>query len=283
MKEPVKAMKPEGVNPLKFIWGQSKGALRVLGFAAMVLLLAVPQMIKVRFNVGDAFSIPLLFHSILMRLMGFRVRIHGKPSEQKPVLFVSNHASYLDIPVLGSILKVSFIAKSEVANWPLFGWLAKLQNTSFVERRPARAREQRDDLRNRVLRSDNLLIFAEGTSSSGAVTLPFKTSLFSIAKESFEGNISPVVQPVSIVCSEYKGRLITDQDVRDFYAWYKADDYLIPHLWKMFTLGGFTIDVVFHPVINPADFPDRKALAEYCHKRVSEGVEKCVAGKFSKT
>ena len=65
-------------------------------------------------------------------MLGFRVRLIGTPTAERPALFAANHVSYTDITILGSLIPGSFIAKAEVAKWPLFGWLAKLKRTVFV-------------------------------------------------------------------------------------------------------------------------------------------------------
>ena len=80
-------------------------------------------------------SLPPFYHRWCCRILGFHVRSSGTPTPARPVLFVANHVSYTDISVLGSLIAGSFIAKAEVAHWPLFGWLAKLQRTVFVDRR----------------------------------------------------------------------------------------------------------------------------------------------------
>ena len=95
----------------------------------------------------------------------------------------SNHVSYTDITVLGSLIAGSFIAKAEVAGWPLFGWLAKLQRTVFVDRRVRSTRSQRDAMTERLAVGDALILFPEGTSSDGNRVLPFKSALFSAAEK----------------------------------------------------------------------------------------------------
>ena len=85
----------------------------------------------------------------------------------RPTLFVANHCSYSDVMVLGSVIVGSFVAKAEVARWPIFGLLAKLQNTVFVERTGIRARAQRDGMIQRLAAGDNLILFPEGTSDDG--------------------------------------------------------------------------------------------------------------------
>src|SRR5579864_5835392 len=88
-------------------------------------------------------TLPAFYHRWCCRILGLRVRAVGAPTQARPALFASNHVSYADIAVLGSLIVGSFIAKAEVAGWPLFGWLAKLQRTVFVDRRMRSTRLQR--------------------------------------------------------------------------------------------------------------------------------------------
>src|SRR3954451_4329686 len=88
-------------------------------------------------------TFPRFYHRCCCRILGIRVRAIGRPVAARPVLFAANHVSYLDITVLGSLLDASFIAKTEVAGWPLFGWLARLQRSVFIDRRGGRPAPQR--------------------------------------------------------------------------------------------------------------------------------------------
>lgn len=250
--------------------------VRVIGFFSLILVLVPAHLTYKIFRPEDIFRMPQVFHRLLIRVLGFRIRTHGAIAAQSPTLFVANHASYLDIPVLAALIPATFVAKSEVACWPLIGWLAKLQNTVFVERRTARAGDQRDHLRDLLANGRSLLVFPEGTSTDGMRVLPFKSSLFSSVEEAMEG-VTLTVQPVSIVCTAIGGLPIT-RGLRPFYAWY-GDMTLVPHLWNVFKLGGFTIDVVFHAPVTAQTFPDRKALAQYCHQQVARGIEQCLKGR----
>ena len=78
--------------------------------------------------------LPLLWHRLATRILGIRVHVHGAPADARPLLLVANHVSWLDITVLGSVMELSFISKSEVASWPVFGLFAKLQRSVFVDR-----------------------------------------------------------------------------------------------------------------------------------------------------
>src|SRR3546814_14153502 len=79
--------------------------------------------------------LPFWYHRRTCRLLGIEIERHGQPSGRHPTLYVANHVSYLDIEVLGALLKASFVAKAEVATWPFFAWLARLQEPVFVEDR----------------------------------------------------------------------------------------------------------------------------------------------------
>src|ERR1700736_45783 len=123
-------------------------------------------------------SIPRLYHRILCRLIGIRISEVGRRSTAAPALILSNHVSWLDICVITALAPVVFVAKSEVAEWPVFGWLAKLQRTIFINRQ---ARHQTGaatrEIARRLLGGDAVVLFAEGTSSDGIRVLPFRSSL----------------------------------------------------------------------------------------------------------
>lgn len=252
-------------------------AVRLLLYVLWSLVVVPPQIIILRWARRWRHVMPMLYHRGCARLAGIRVRMVGCPSPARPTLFVCNHVSYLDIPVLGSILTGSFIAKSEVSGWPGFGFLSQMQETVFIARgERQQAGHQVDELRHRLERGDNLILFPEGTSSDGTHTLPFKSSLFAIA--ALTSNGQPItVQPVSLTATALDG-LPMGRCYRPFYAWF-GDMDLVPHLWRFFNLGTVEITVEFHP---PATLPgagSRKALAQYCQKQVAMGVSQALAGR----
>jgi 1-acyl-sn-glycerol-3-phosphate acyltransferase len=90
------------------------------------IVVAIPlQWISLKLGLPSRRWIPVGFHKFCIRMFGLRVKVRGLPATERPLLLVSNHCSWLDIVVLSSILPVVFIAKSEIANWPLFGLFAK--------------------------------------------------------------------------------------------------------------------------------------------------------------
>jgi lyso-ornithine lipid O-acyltransferase len=221
-------------------------------------------------------TLPARYHRWCCRILGFHLRIRGTQTGLRPVLFVANHVSYTDITVLGSLITGSFIAKAEVADWPLFGWLAKLQRTVFVDRRIGSTAAQRDAMSLRLAAGEALILFPEGTSGDGSRLLPFKSALFSAAATRPEtGPIA--VQPVSIAYTRLDG-IPLGRLYRPFFAWYGSVE-LAPHLWRMIGLGTVEVVVEFHPPTFLADCGSRKALAEYCRGRIAGGVAAAIAGR----
>ena len=138
-------------------------------------------------------------------VLGIRLNVKGRIpnaeaasglNENGPgYLVCSNHISFADIFVLDSVLPVRFIAKKEIAKWPVFGLIAKHVGTIFIDRSSRRAIVDVVDAMDRHLaRGENVLFFPEGTTGPGNRLLPFYANLFSAAKPAeFDGlEILPV-------------------------------------------------------------------------------------------
>ena len=221
-------------------------------------------------------TLPVFYHARCCRILGFKIRVVGTPTSWRPVLFVANHVSYADITVLGSVIAGSFVAKAEVADWPFFGWLAKLQRSVFVDRRVRSTVTQRDAISKRLAVGDALILFPEGTSSDGNRVLPFKSALFAAAEHA--RGLSPVVvQPVSIAYTRLDGMPI-GRLYRPLFAWY-GDVDLAPHIWSMIGLGTVEVVLEFHPPTFLSDCGSRKALASYCYARIAGGLAGALFGR----
>src|SRR6202048_368118 len=108
--------------------------LLALAFLAFTVVLLPFQLIGLVFDLRLQRTIPHVYHRVLCVLIGVRIREVGTRSTASPALILSNHVSWLDICVISALAPVVFVAKSEVARWPVFGWLARLQRTIFVNR-----------------------------------------------------------------------------------------------------------------------------------------------------
>lgn len=249
---------------------------RLLLYLVWTVSLMPVQVIGLAFGCRWTCTLPVFYHRWCCRILGFRIRVIGSPTTDRPVLFVANHISYTDISVLGSVIGGSFIAKAEVADWPFFGWLAKLQRSVFVDRRARNAAIQRAAITDRLAAGDALILFAEGTSGDGNRVLPFKSALFAVAQR--RGGAAPViVQPVSLAYTRLDG-MPMGRLYRPFFAWYGAVE-LAPHMWSMAGIGTVEIVVQFHPPTFSSDWDSRKALAAYCHARVSGGMAAALCGR----
>ncbi|MEO1747754.1 MAG: lysophospholipid acyltransferase family protein [Pseudomonadota bacterium] len=202
----------------------------------------------------------LIWHRLVARALGIRIKVKGAPFETgaKGTLFISNHVSWVDIVVLGAILPVNFIAKSEVRTWPLFGWLARLQRTLFVERsRRLGVRDEGNQIRERLLAGDSLVLFPEGTTSDGNFVYPFNSSLLGAITSGVTTDKLPV-QSVSIAFNGLGG-LPMGRYWRPIAAW-PGTVTMTEHLPRVLKEGLFDVEVRFGPVIKDAQMQHRKPL-----------------------
>lgn len=198
-------------------------------------------------------------------IMGMRLTVVGAHMPHKGAV-VCNHASWLDIFTLNAAKRIYFVAKSEVAGWPLIGWLARATGTVFIARRSMDAKIHLDIFADRLNAGHKLLFFPEGTSTDGLRVIPFKSTLF----EAFfaqELRDSLHVQPVTVKYSAPAG-----QDAR-FYGWW-GDMELAPHLLKTLAARkSGAVQVIYHAPVAVTDFASRKALAQYCEDTVRSGLK----------
>lgn len=252
------------------------GALRLSVYLGVTLALSPLQLILLLLRVRGRSLLPRFYHRLCCRLIGLDVEIRGRISTATPTLFVSNHTSYFDIPVLGSLIEGSFVAKTEVGSWPIFGWLSKMQRTVYVDRRRGTTHRQRDDLQKRLDAGGNLVLFPEGTSNDGNRVLPFRSALLSVAEREARGS-KLTVQPVSVSYTRLSA-LPMGYGNRPYLAWY-GDMTLGGHLWHFARIAPARVVVEFHDPISIADFRSRKELTQHCYDRVSTGVANALHGK----
>ncbi len=250
-------------------------------FLVVTLLLIPYQSFNLRLGRRAQKSFPNRYHKFMAKLFGIRITKIGQLVTGEGVLIVANHTSWLDIIIFSSIGEVSFVAKSEVATWPLFSTLAKLQRTVFVERqRRSTTGEARDQIRERLLAGDALILFPEGTSNDGNKVLPFKSALMGAAEarvDDGKGGSRPVkVQPVSAAYVGLHG-FPMGRENRPLYAWY-GDMELVPHLWEALLTGPIDVVIEFHPPLDVEQAGGRKALAAKAEAIVRRGQTHALAG-----
>ena len=237
-------------------------------FALITGLLLPLQTIAVWAKRPAARRIPVFYHRCLARLLGLSVTVDGEPSCNRPLLIVSNHISWLDIIVLSSRGPLTFVAKSEVAGWPLLGRLARLQQTVFVDReRKLKSRTTAEEIAGRMLDGHAVVLFAEGTSSDGSTVLPFRSALVGAATAamSAEGGAATVfVQPLAI---SYL------RSSRSTAPWYGDMDFL-PHLLSVLRAGRIEARISWGAPLVFGQGSDRKEMT----RRLEQGVRGLKAG-----
>ena len=255
-----------------------RAAFLILALGLWTGLLLPVQLLAVVVGSRLARVIPALYHRGNCRIIGLEVRRTGPPPTPAPALYVCNHASYLDILALSTLLDASFVAKAEVLGWPLFGVLAKAVNTIFVERKASRSGGQRAQMRARLEAGGSLILFPEGTSSDGNRVLPFNSTFFSLAETPINGQ-PLAVQPISVAYTHYNNLPMSRRD-RPYLAWY-GDMGLGTHLWQLLCRGPATVEVRFHEPMTLSDGSSRKSLAGACERVVAKGVSEALSGRVA--
>lgn len=254
-----------------------------VGFEAVLLL--VPGTAKIRWT--------RVIWGVICRLLSLKINVIGRRAGgyggararakgERPVIYISNHSSWLDVPVLGTVLPSVFVAKGDIEHWPVMGLVSRIGRTIFVSRQRNTTGRERDHMMSRMAEGDNLVLFPEGTSSDGSRVLPFMSAFFAIAKPSrlrgadaeelgpeWPPGKSPLIQPVSLVYDELDG-LPIGKWRRPVFAWY-GDMDLGPHLWKLVQWRSMRASVLLHAPLDPDDFPSRKALAQATWRAVCRG------------
>lgn len=227
---------------------------------ALFFLAAAPlQLLAARFRWRLAGWLPVLFHCLFLRLFGLRIEVEGRLAQGAPVLVLANHVSWLDICVLGSLAPLSFVAKSEVAGWPVVSLFARLQRTVFIDRaRRTHTARVNEAVGRRLARGDVMVLFPEGTSSDGSRVLPFRSSLVGAARAALAGSSLGRIhlQPLAISYTRRNGLPLTRRD-RPEVAWY-GDMDLAPHLAGFLRGGPFDARVTFGEPIPFDAATDRK-------------------------
>jgi len=258
--------------------GRAKVGLKIAALAPAFALGLPAQWLALRSGGALPRHLPVTFHRYITRVLGIRARIDGTPCDG-PVLIVSNHTSWLDIVVLGSLMPLSFIAKSEVGAWPLFGTLARLQRTVFVDRQKKTATGAASrSIGRRLAGGDAMVLFAEGTTSDGGRVLPFRSALLGAARAALEDErVTVLVQPLSVIYTHRDG-LPLGKAGRPFLAWY-GDMDLVPHLAAILAGGPIDVAVSFGEPIPFAPNSNRKVIAALAETTVRMAARKAVTGR----
>jgi 1-acyl-sn-glycerol-3-phosphate acyltransferase len=199
----------------------------------------------------QVWSLALLGHA------GIALEIRGRPPVTGPVLLVSNHVSWLDIPVMHAARHCRFVSKADIRDWPLIGTLATAAGTLYIERSSRRDAMRMMHLMRDALKAHEVLaVFPEGTTGDGRVLLPFHANLLQAALSA-----DAPVQPVGL-------RFVDQESGQASHApSYAGDETMLGSLWR--TLCAPTIVAVVHyGAPERAEGRDRRAWSEHLRHAV---------------
>ena len=256
-------------------------AARLVVMGAAFAVLAPLQSVANRLGWRMVAAIPVRFHRLFLRLFAIRVRVEGSPPPTgTATLVLANHVSWLDIPVMGSLMPLSFIAKQEIAAWPVFGFLARLQRCVFLDRtRKGATAEVNALVGERLSRGDVIVLFPEGTTGDGLRLLPFRSSLVGAARAALTqpalGTIR--VQPFAVVYVGRDGLPMTRRTMPEV-AWY-GDMELPPHAATFFRGGSLDVVVVWGEPIPFDVATDRKHATAAAESAVRDAIRAARRGR----
>ena len=228
--------------------------VKLILFACFTPPMMLLQILIVKFRLGNKTWVPQFYNHTLCRILGLNFTVEG--AVPKSGLILSNHVSWKDILALNAILPLSLIAKREVGGWPLFGSLARLQGTIFVNRESKRSIiASLEEMKERLQQGGTLVLFPEATTHTGKSVKAFKSSFVAAAART-----NTAVIPVTLIYGAQHGLPLTLRQ-RPEVAWY-GDGGLAPHLWGIIKNGPLELKVIFHPALRPADFLNRKVMTK---------------------
>ena len=254
--------------------------LVLLVMVLLTLVLLPLQLLSNAFGWRLAWYLPRWWHRVAHRLLGVRIIVHGEIERHRPLLIAANHSTWKDIIVLGAVADVVFIAKSEVRDWPVFGWLARWQRSVFIER--TRRREtgaQVSEVARRLADGEIVVLFAEGTTSDGNRLLTFKSSLFGAAASAVESSPTGdvAIQPVALAYTHAHGMPL-GRYARPLAAW-PGDISLTPHLLGILREGAIDVHVCLGEAVIYNQDSNRKQVTKLVEQRVRQMLQARLYGQ----
>ena len=188
------------------------------------------------------------------------------------VLYIANHVSWFDIICLGTLLNARFIAKKEVSQMGIFGFLAMLSNTFFIDNENKNKIIEYNHLIQKKLKAgENFIIFPEGRTSDGNGIKNFKSSMLECA---FDNNNEINIQPISI-CYSKLNNVPMGIYLRRNIAWV-GDTSMVAAMANFLRSGRITVDIIFHDLMSVNSFKNRKELAAHCEKQILSGLNQSI-------
>lgn len=257
--------------------GRWRICCKLIAIVLACIVVMPPQWLLMRFTRGrGAFVLPRWFFRCVRWALGIRVEVVGQPRDGGGTLFVGNHVSHYDIVVMGSLLKARFIAKDDMESWPGMLPVGELAQTVYISRKRGDAAAVAAALAAQLRPDHDLVLFPEGTTSSGEQVAPFKSSLFALFLGATAAGQRWTIQPFTQQILSVDGVPLAQGGTRDAYAFH-GHMSAGAHVKHFLALSGATVRVSFHPPVVLDATADRKALALHLHAVVASGLGGSVA------
>ncbi|MCJ2123280.1 lysophospholipid acyltransferase family protein [Methylobacterium sp. J-077] len=255
---------------------------RIAALALAFLVLGPPHWVALRLLGRRSTVAPILFHRTFLWLFSVRVTQSGTPPEAgEAALVLANHVSWLDIVVIGSLRPLSFVAKSEIAGWPVISGLAALQRTIYIDRQRRGATATVSAMMgHRLAEGELVVLFAEGTTGDGNRLLPFRSALVGAARAALQaeaGRGRVRLQPLAIAYPRRNGLPVVRSE-RSEIAWY-GDMELAPHLAAFVNGGPIDVHVVWGQPIAFEASTDRKSATAAAEAEVRAALRGIATGR----
>jgi len=254
---------PESYPPVGF-FGPVRFVFRFLAIAGLLLLCLGPHYLSKLFGYPSPWPSRFLYG--IAWISNVRIVTEGIRLKED-VFYVSNHSSWLDIPIIGGITRSAFISQDGIASWPVVGWLARMNNTIFISRNDRASITKQVEIISEALHEHQpITIFPEGTTTDTTSLLPFKPPLFEVLAPPPRGIR---VQPILL----------------DFYgkgpeiAWVGEES--APHnAWRILCRRDvIPVRIVFLDPFDPADCNDRKEIAATSREQIRHALSASLGGK----
>lgn len=239
--------------------------LRIWRYISVVAFIAIGAVIALvafgRLGVPARARVARHWSRRVTRSLGVRLAVTGQTAlPDRPVLFVANHVSWLDIPVVLATYPVRFVSKDDVRAWPVMGWLATRAGTLYLNRGSGRAAHRMAGMLTQALMDgQRVVIFPEGTTTDGSHVLPFKPMLLQAAVDA-----GACVVPLSLHYGDAAGRPTAA-------AAFVGDMSFVDTLRNIVAARGLVAEVVLHPPIDSLGL-DRNQLAALTESAIAGAV-----------
>lgn len=206
---------------------------------------------------------PMWFLGVTGWIVGARVERYGTPL-RRDVFFISNHVSWVDILTIAGASGTAFVAKAELAEAPVVGWLCGLNRTVFVKRENRLGvADQINQLREALMDNWSVTVFPEGTTTDGHSLLPFKSSMLSVLEPPPPGVL---VQPI----------VLDYGDVAEWIGWVGNESGVNNFRRVLSRKGSFRLGIHFLEPFSPEEYRGRKAIAAKAREEIEAKLEECL-------